>query len=466
MLLNTLSYVPATLFPRLSAFGLVLLGAHLMPQDQYGYFSLIIVIGEIAEMSCTGWTRLALIRFGGGRDSLSGGTVIHVGIYAAFAILAAGATATVLARLVALEAFVSFVECVLLYIVANSILRYGLTVLQILDKRGLYSSLEVLRSCLYFAVSLLAMRASGEFYAAAIYGNAVTLLFGVVAVLLGMNLTIRSMATSISNLELIKYGWPLGIVFALSHVVGNLDKTMLASYYDKASVGAYAVAFAFGRQGFDVAANAINIDALPRLVNRFRQLGPDAAKAMLSQNFALMLALALPAAGALIGSRNLLASVLLPPDYFESIRHALPLVVVGAIALNVKNFIYDNIFHLYRNNLWQIPTLLAGAAATVLMGLYALPKSVYLGSSSMFAVGAITALAASIAVTSRFLSFPLPWRRLSISAAVALLTYATEWAVDRLPMDDLAKFLVMGTCGIIGIAIAVWINQRETAGST
>ncbi|MGQ0486734.1 MAG: lipopolysaccharide biosynthesis protein [Hyphomicrobiales bacterium] len=465
MLLNTLIYTPAVLFPRLSALGVVLFGAQLLPQDQYGYFALIIVIGEVAEMSCTDWTRLALIRFGGGRDTLTGGTVKHVAILGALTTLIAGAVAVLIAKFVAAEAYLRFVECVLLYIVANSVLRYGLTVLQILDKRTLYSSFEVLRSIVYFLVSLFAMEASGEFYAAAIYGNAVTLIFGAVTVTVGMNFTKRSRATSVANLELIKFGWPLVIVSALSYVVSSLDKTMIAAIYDKASVGAYAVAFALGRQGFDVAANAINVDGFPRLVSQFRQLGPDAARAVLSQNLTLILAVALPAAGALIGSRSVLALVLLPAEYFDAMHYALPLVVVGAIALNIKNFIYDNIFHLYRNNLWQIPTLLAGAAATILTGLYALPKNVYWGAASMFAIGALTALAASIAVTLRFLEFKFPWKGLSISFAIAVLTFAGERAVDSLAISSLVKFLVMGTCGCIGIAVSVLINQRGSIGS-
>src|SRR5262249_47463300 len=57
-------YLPSTFLMRASSFLTMIAGTHLLAPKQFGYLSLVFLIGEFVETTTTGWTRLVLTRFG------------------------------------------------------------------------------------------------------------------------------------------------------------------------------------------------------------------------------------------------------------------------------------------------------------------------------------------------------------------------------------------------------------------
>jgi O-antigen/teichoic acid export membrane protein/glycosyltransferase involved in cell wall biosynthesis len=461
---SMLIYAPATLLPRLAALGLVLVGAHLLPQAQYGYFSLVIVIGEIAEMTSAGWTRIAMLRLGGENPSGNAATVIQIGRFGAASLLLASGLVAAFVFMLVPEAYLVFLASVFLYILSNSCARYALTILQLQQKKNLYSIFESLRAASYFAASLLGMIYSQDFWLPSILGSLTTLLFGLSALYLGTRRLDRISPSSIDSRSLIAFGFPLIVVSLLSYCITSIDKIIVAALHDKATVGAYAVAFALGRQGFDVVANAINIGGFPRLVNQFTQKGPVAAATIQTKTLTLMMAIAIPGGLALMASRKVLASTLLPPDYETAITIALPLVALGAIALNIKNFIYDNIFHLYKNNFLQVPTLAAGAVASVVVAWIFLPGQPFLGASAMFAAGSVTSLTCSVFLTRRLLSFTPEWGFIALSCVIALVVYVLENFIEAYTMNATLKLGGMFVVGLSGVVVSLATTQLRIFG--
>lgn len=464
MIKSLLIYAPATLLPRVAALGLVLLGAHFLPQAQYGYFALVIVIGEIAEMTSAGWTRIALLRLAGRESSSNAATLINIGRTTALAILITIIFVAILVFFLAKESYYSFLISVFIYIISNSSARFGLTILQAQDKKMLYSIIETLRAMAYFSLSILGMLYSENFWLASILGSVATLLFGLCAIYLGTRRLDKTTPSQIDNRSLISFGFPLILVSLLSYCITSVDKLIVAALHDKAVVGAYAVAFALGRQGFDVVANAVNTGGFPRLIEEFKRGGAAAAKAIQTKTLTLILAIALPGGLALIASRRTLAEVLLPTDYERAIVIALPLVAVGAVALNIKNFLYDNVFHLYKNNILQAPTLLAGALASMATAWFLLPQQPFLGASAMFAAGSVTALACSIIITNRLLSFRPEWSLIALSCAIALLVYLLEIVIETHIADSFLRFGIMGVVGFSGVAASLAMTQSRFGG--
>src|SRR5581483_10197672 len=383
MLKSALIYLPSYLFPRLATFLIVLVGARILGPEQFGYFSLIVVIGEFADVAVTNWIRIALTRFGARSGGVSRGFAGRMGGLVCVCTLAALAVASAVAAWLAPEKIDSMIAAVGTYIVSAACVRFGITLHQVQESHKHASFFESFRAIATFLASVGAMVATREFLPASLAASAVNLAIGIAVVTRGLRTANRSLLDETPLRMLLSYALPLVAIALLSQAITSLDKALLKAFHDAKTLGLYAVAFAVARTGFDVIAGAFNTGTFVRLSKLFNEGKKAQAQEVLSQQIAYLLSIALPAAGILIASRDVLALVLFPRVYLETFVVAVPLVVAGAIMFNLKNFVYDNIFHMHLRNLRQIPTLIAGAAVSAAFGFFLLPLHAQLGAAAM-----------------------------------------------------------------------------------
>lgn len=465
MLRSALIYLPSYLFPRLATFLIMIVGARLLGPEQFGYLSLVIVIGEFADAVVTNWIRVALARFGARFGGVSRTFAGRMGGLVCICTLAALALASALAAWLAPEKICSMIAAVASYILSVASVRFGITLHQAQESHKRASFFELVRALATVLASMGVMVATREFLPTSLAASGVNLVIGLTAVATGLRTANRSLPDETPLKTLLSFALPLVAITILSQAITNFDKALLKTFHDAGTLGLYAVAFAVGRTGFDVIAGAFNIGTFVRLSMLFNEGKKAQAQKLLSQQIAYLLSIALPAAGILIASRDVLARVLFPPAYLETFVVAVPLVVSGAIMLNLKNFVYDNIFHMHLQNLRQIPTLIAGAAVSAGLGLWLVPSHPQFGAAAMFAGGSATALAMSVTLTYSLMRVHVPWRTLVVAAILGLCAWGAGESLKGVLADKVPNVVILGLLASIG-ALAIGGSLVSTLAST
>jgi glycosyltransferase involved in cell wall biosynthesis/O-antigen/teichoic acid export membrane protein len=444
-------YLPSTFLMRACSFLTMIAGTHLLVPKQFGYLSLVFLIGEFVETTTTGWTRLVLTRFGA-RDTkrLPRSFAFKVARFSAVCAVIGIALSLWATRVFAPENAAALSLAVSLYIAAAAVVRFGITLHQAAQGRRTASILEGTRAVLVLAAATGAMVATGDFLVASLCISAINLTIGCVAVTTGFRRTCPSEIDRTPARVVFWFAFPMVVLAVLAQVSGSLDKVLLKAYYDAAALGFYTAAFAVGRNGFDVIAAAFNIETFVSLSSMFNAGQRKQAGRLLSRQMAYILAIALPAAGTLMASRELIARVLFPPAYLDTFVIAIPWIALGAIALNIKNFVYDNILHMHLRNLRQIPSPLTGAAISAVVGLVMLPSDPASGAALMFASGSIAATIVSIALTRPLMRIRIPLPAIVVSAGIGLGVWGLEHGVNAALASVLPNTILLGILAAIG----------------
>lgn len=447
-------YLPSTFLMRAVAFLTMVAGTHLLASKQFGYFSLVIIIGELAETTTTNWTRLALARFGAHGGNLPRAFASKVARLSAVCTLVAIALSAAAAWLLAAENVMAVGVAVAVYIAAAAVVRFGVTLHQTMESGRTASMLEGSRAVLVLVAAIIAMIATGDFLITSLSASVVNLGIGWIAVATGFRRTNAARIEQIAARVLFSFAAPMVVLALLSQVAASLDKVLLKSYHDAAMLGFYAAAYTVGRNGFDVIAAAFNIGTFVQLSSMFNAGRRQEAGSLLSRQMACILAIALPAAGILIASRDVIARILFPPAYLDTFVTAIPWIAFGAITLNIKNFVYDNVFHMQLRNLRQLPSCIASVAVSAAVGLILIPSRPALGAAVMFASGSMAALMVSIASTWSLMPVRIPWPSILVATGAGLGVWAVGAGLEVALDDVLPSTVLLGVLTMIGVLAA------------
>jgi len=466
MLRSFLVYLPSTILARIASFVVILAGTRLLDPAEYGHLALITLIGEWADMVLTNWTRIGLARLGTREEGLSRELAVRMtGVAAACTALAMVAS-SLAARVLSPEAGAPMIGALLLYLPSIAVARMGIALLQSARQERSASALEGVRALLVTSTSVSVMIASRSYIATSVATSTITLLVGGVTVVLGFRATRRTGPTNTSLRDVAFYAGPLIAIAALGQIITGLDKALLKSFHDAAALGYYAASFSIARAGFDALAIAMNTGTFVRTSALFNEGRHDRARKLLSRQSGLIIALALPALATLLAARDTIAAAVLPPDYRPVFVVAAPVVAAGAVLLNLKNFVYDNVFHLHLRNLRQVPTLLVGALVAVLLGLLLLPVHPVHGATVMWIGGAAASLLLSVALTSPLMRIPFPWTPLARSLGVGLATWGAITWIEQLLEPSVGlpiRLLIECGLGLCGMGLSLRWNLVSMA---
>lgn len=462
MLKYTLIYLPGFLLPRLASFFVLIAAAHSLEPAQVGLMSLVILVGEVTEGIALNWLRITFIRMFGHVRSVSRHAAVTAGKVALPALLVSVLLAGVLSPMLAGDAAPRFFAVAAAYLVANSMLKFGLMFLQVAGRRKLYSGGETLRALLIIAVTLVGLGQGLDGLAVMTAITTVTALFAATFLTLTWRWSIPDEVQADARLMLSNAA-PLITLSVLNFGMTSLDRFALGTVHGAAVVGIYAASYALARQGFDVLANAINTGGFPELVAAHAK-GEDKVLVVLKRQATIVLSLLLTALTGIVLIRNDLALAALPPEYLSSANLVIPIVALGAVALNVKNTLTDNVLLLLRRNVQQMWGLGAGAAVTALLLIVLIPQWQELGAALSFCAGSATCLLISWLQSRRHMrigmSMTLTGAVVLPVALTALVCLTTSW-LGR----DLHPFLRLGVSIGLSAPLALlainWLLNKQ-----
>lgn len=455
MIKSFLVYFPGILLSRIAAFATILVGARLLGSTAFGYFSLIVLIGEFSDAAMTNWSRITFTRLGSASNGLSRAFVVRMAQLNFLCAIFAMALASITIAVVASEQGVELTIAAIAYIAGATLVRFGITSHQAAQNHVVASTLEATRAIFSFVACVTSMYLSGSAVTASIAGTSANLVIGALALASSSRLSSSTVPNPVSMTTIMAFGAPLVLLAFLSQGISSLDKFLLKGFYSAVELGYYSAAFAIARSGFDIAAGAFNIGTFVSLSVLFREGRIAEAKMQIARQMVYILAIALPAAAVLIAARQTIGHVLLPLPFQPTFVAVVPLIALGTILLNLKNFVFDNIFHIHLKNMLQIPGLLAGAAVSFLTGLWLIPLLQPLGAAIMFAVGSIVAFAVNLLFSSTLMRLVWPWRAILSAVIAALATALLSAALHSLfggslPIVELALQCLLALSVVLG----------------
>jgi glycosyltransferase involved in cell wall biosynthesis/O-antigen/teichoic acid export membrane protein len=422
MIKSFLIYFPGVLLSRITTFATVLIGAGLLDPTSFGYFSLIILIGEFSDSAMTNWSRITFTRLGSTSIGPSREFVVKMMRLTALCTLFAMILSVLTIAIVAPEKMLALSTAALAYVLAATIVRFAITIHQAAQNHAVASALEATRAVLAFVACVITMYLTDSAVMSSLAGAAANGTVGIFAMASGWRRSNSQTHNPVSMGAILAFGAPLIVLAFLSQGINSLDKFLLKGFSSAIELGYYAAAFTIARSGFDIVAGAFNIGTFVNLSMLFREGRIAEARAQIERQLVYILAIALPAAAVLVVARQTIGHALLPPAFQTTFIAVVPLVATGTILLNLKNFVFDNIFHIHLKNMLQIPGLLVGAAASFLTGLWLIPLLQPVGAAMMFPVGSFCALTVNLLFSSKLMRLVWPWRAMLVALIAALAT--------------------------------------------
>lgn len=458
LLRSTLIYAPAIFLTRISALLLLMVATRLIDQTEFGLLTLVVTVGEMTDVAVTNWLRIALLRLGG-KGEINSGTIKLAGQVLLGTTLVALGVAIAASGLIVPERWADFAIAVCAYLVAGSVGRFALSILQMQQRHSTYSMLEFLRAVLQLVLPVGAMLIFPSSFLMASLGSSLgALLTGLVALAIALRRIVSGPAR-FTHGAFFAFGLPLVAMALFAFGLNSAERIFLKLYYDAGAVAIFAAAYALSRQPIDMVANAINMGGFPEVVSRFDEEGPHAAARFLTDLMALMTRLCLPVAALLIALSRDITGLVLPADYHGHVDQIFPIIALGVLCANLGSFVYGSMVLAHKR-----PWLLAiangfGSVAAIALSVLLIPPLAEVGAAFALAGGSLAGLVGTMLISHRLTTIAVPWRDVAQSALIALMAGVVAYGASSALSGamPLFKLAAGGTAGGMIFLVSNWM---------
>ncbi|TIS55091.1 polysaccharide biosynthesis C-terminal domain-containing protein [Mesorhizobium sp.] len=464
LLRSTLIYAPAILLTRISALLLLVVVTRLIDQTEYGLLTLVVTVGEMTDIAVTNWLRIALLRLGGKGDISRGSLTLAGQVLLATTALAL-IISVVASAVIVPERWVEFAIAVCSYLIAGSIGRFALTVLQMQQRHSVYSMLEALRALLQLVLPIGAIAIFQDSFLTVSLGSSLGVLIAGLAAGIMASRRVVAGPPRFTQKEFFALGVPLIIMALVGFGLNSAERVFLKIYYDAGAVAIFAAAYALARQPIDMVANAINMGAFPEVVSQFDEAGPAASGRLLSQLMALMIRLCLAVAAMLVALSNDITQLLLPSEYHGRFGLLFPIIAFSVLCANLTSFVYGAVVHAHKRPWLLIIANSFGSVATIALSLLLIPKMAEVGAALALAGGSLAGLVACIIISERLTPVPVPWRDIGVSVVISFSAGLAARLASAVLGDAPAIFSLVagGTAGAVVFFGLTWLFHPAAA---
>lgn len=229
--------------------------------------------------------------------------------------------------------------------------------------------------------------------------------------------------------QLLTYGLPLTLTFALEFVVNSMDRILLAWMISEEVSGMYAVGYDLARQSLGLLLLIINLAAFPLAVKAMNEGGDESVKKQMKENGTVIMLLSFPAAAGLAMLASNMSSLFLGEDFRESAARLIPWISVATLIVGMKTFHFDLIFQLKKSTVHQIWAALSAACTNLLLNLWWIPLYGFMGAAYATVVSYCVALLISILLGRSLLILPFPIIDAVKIAASTLVMALVLWPI-------------------------------------
>jgi O-antigen/teichoic acid export membrane protein len=224
--------------------------------------------------------------------------------------------------------------------------------------------------------------------------------------------------------DLLAYGLPLAVTFALNFIVHSSDRILLGWLISYEAAGTYAAGYDLTQMSLTLLMMVVNLAAYPQIVRSLETEGQESARNRLRESGLLLLAVALPAAAGLAICAPNIAGVALGPAFRETGADLLPWIALATLIAGVKSYYFDLAFQLGRYTVGQVWVVLAAASINLALNLWWIPVLGLMGAVYATVVAYGVGLCLSWRLGRRVFSVP-PFPAESVKVILAVVVMAS-----------------------------------------
>lgn len=452
---------------RLSALLFLIVATRLIDKAEYGLLTLVVTVGEMADVACTNWLRTSLLRLGGKGD-VTRGSLARAGFLLVPTTLLTLVVAIVASGYVAPERWREFSIAVCAYVAVGAFARYSLVILQMQQRHTTYAMMEGLRALLQLVFPISAMLLNADSFLAISLASSLGMLTAGMAAGIAAARKVVPGPARFTHREFIALGIPIVAVALVGFGLTNVEPIFLKVYHGASAVAVFAAVYALARQPVDMIANTLNLGAFPEIIGRFDEAGPTAAVSLLKQFLSLIFTFSLPAVALLAALGNDIAELLLPRTYEGPFNLLFGIIAVSVVCMNLANFVYSTVILAHKKPwLFVISAVISSVVAIALCFLL-IPDLKETGAAMALAGGAISNLLVCAAISERLTPVPIPWRAFAVSLMISISMGIVASFVSFM-LTDLSVLLRLAfagsAAGLVFIAVnALYYPQQAQRG--
>jgi O-antigen/teichoic acid export membrane protein len=422
-----------------------------LPVQEFGLFALVVTMGEILDMTAANWVRVYILRTDAGLKNLTGRRLGRALSLSWGATLFSLAAAAVTVPLVSDIRDGDLVLGTLVYIVAFSLVRLTLTFAQLTQRHVAYAVIEGTRAVgIAMATAIVPLAHITSFLPASLILSFVTAAICGVSLIYTLRGLPRPHIPSSGYLAAFEFGLPFMLAALLSYTLGWFDRFIVNYFAGPSSVAIYVAAFALARQPVELLVGPLNNYIFPILVREYNNGRSAQAAAIQVGVLTSIIAISAATVCGLSLLAKPLATLFFPFSYRESVATLIPLIAAGTLFLTLKQFVFDNSFHITKRTWLLLGTMLPSAILSIALGIVLIRSCGNLGAALTYVIATFLALSVSAWASLKAFWFPIPWIRLLGIAAAAAAASAVTW----LMLPFAAKFGMLAEVAAGGIVFS------------
>jgi O-antigen/teichoic acid export membrane protein len=246
------------------------------------------------------------------------------------------------------------------------------------------------------------------------------------------------------------YGGPILFAGIFDWISANGTRLIIESQIDLAAVGQFAVGFGLGQRAAGLVSMLVTPAALPLAMNKMRDEGRKAAMVQLSDNFALLVIVMLPAMAGLFMINKDFIPLIIAPEFQESTLTIFPISLLSGGLFAVLYNYCNHYFLVTANTKPLIYINIVLASSICFFSLLFLQYFGFFGGvlAMVLSVGIVVAILCFFLISYRDLEFPLR-TILLVTISVSLMCLGLHF----IDMPLINGFALIGIKISIGVVI-------------
>lgn len=206
--------------------------------------------------------------------------------------------------------------------------------------------------------------------------------------------------------KLWRYGAPLTITFLLIFIIDASDRFFIDKILGAQSLGVYSAAYEFTQYSIGTLMAVVHLAAFPLVINAFSKQGEAATRVQLRKTFVFVLAIIMPSACGLAIVSNNVAGVVMGVEFSKGAASIIPWIALAMFFSCIKSFYFDYAFQLANSTQVQLLAVAIAAVVNLVLNYLLIPVYGVLGAAAATAISFFIALIASIFFGLKVFSMP------------------------------------------------------------
>lgn len=254
--------------------------------------------------------------------------------------------------------------------------------------------------------------------------------------------------------QLLMYGLPLSGTLVLGFLNAGSDRLLAKVLLGDEAVAYYTVGYDLAQQTITMIFMVMNMAAGPIIIQAYEKQSILAAQQQYDRYGLLVHVVGVPATVGLWLVSEPLTRLVLGREYQAATLAIFPWIVFGAFLHGLKSYYVDFVFHLDKNTVVQLWTLVPSALANVIWNLAFMPRHGVIAAAHSTIISYAIGLFLSVILANRLATIRVSFPGLASACVVSLIMGAFVMYVSSKTNGNL--LLMVGTgVGVYGLGIAL-----------